>query len=419
MKRFFILGVFFSCLPVFSGYGQLSLESCQKKAIENYPQIKQYGLIEQTREYNLSNANKGYLPQLSFSAQATYQSDVTEIPIQLPNLNIKELNKDQYKIAVELNQVIWDGGAIRSQKNNLQASSDVENKKLDVEMYELNDRVNQLYFGILLIDEQLKQNILLQQELERNYRQIESYMINGIANQSDLDAVKVEQINARQRNTELQTGQDAYLRMLGAMIGVNISDSKTLEKPTATLLSSNEIKRPELQLFKAQHTLLESQKKILSASNMPKLGLFIQGAYGNPGLDMLKNEFTPYYIAGVRLSWNFGTLYTKKNEKKIIDTNIRNNQIGQETFLFNTRLQMLQENSEIKKIKELMKEDDQIISLRDNIKKAAEIKVKNGTLSVTELLREINAADQARQSKYLHEIQYLMAIYNLKNTTNN
>lgn len=140
MKRFFILGVFFSCLPVFSGYGQLSLESCQKKAIENYPQIKQYGLIEQTREYNLSNANKGYLPQLSFSAQATYQSDVTEIPIQLPNLNIKGLNKDQYKIAVELNQVIWDGGAIRSQKNNLQASSDVENKKLDVEMYELNDR---------------------------------------------------------------------------------------------------------------------------------------------------------------------------------------------------------------------------------------------------------------------------------------
>ena len=135
-------------------------------------------------------------------------SQLTEIPIQLPNLNIKELNKDQYKIAVELNQVIWDGGAIRSQKNNLQASSDVENKKLDVEMYELNDRVNQLYFGILLIDEQLKQNILLQQELERNYRQIESYMINGIANQSDLDAVKVEQINARQRNTELQTGQD-------------------------------------------------------------------------------------------------------------------------------------------------------------------------------------------------------------------
>lgn len=183
-------------------------------------------------------------------------------------------------------------------------------------MYELNDRVNQLYFGILLIDEQLKQNILLQQELERNYRQIESYMINGIANQSDLDAVKVEQINARQRNTELQTGQDAYLRMLGAMIGENIPDSKTLEKPTATLLPGNEIKRPELQLFEAQHTLLESQKKILSASNMPKLGLFIQGAYGNPGLDMLKNEFTPYYIAGVRLSWNFGTLYTKKMRKK-------------------------------------------------------------------------------------------------------
>lgn len=418
MKRFFILGILFSCLPVFSVNAQLTLDNCQKKAVENYPQIKQYGLIEQTLEYNLSNASKGYLPQLSLSAKATYQSDVTKIPIQLPNLNIKGLNKDQYQVSVELNQVIWDGGAIRSQKNSVQASSEVDNKKLDVEMYKLNDRINQLYFGILLIDEQLKQNKLLQEELERNYKQIESYMVNGIANQSDLDAVRVEQINARQRHTELKAGQEAYLQMLSVMTGKDIPDSKALEKP-AVPLTGGEIKRPELQLFSAQQSLLQSQKDILSASNMPKFGLFVQGAYGNPGLNMLKNEFAPYYIAGVRLSWNFGTLYTKKNEGKIIDSNIRNNEIGQETFLFNTRLQMLQENREIKKIKDLMKEDDQIITLRDNIKTAAEIKVKNGTLSVTELLREINAADQAKQSKYLHEIQYLMAIYNLKNTTNN
>lgn len=418
MKRFFISGIIFSCLSAFSANGQLTLENCQKKAVENYPQIKQYGLIEQTLEYNLSNANKGYLPQLSLSAKATYQSEVTEIPIQLPNLNIKGLNKDQYQVAVEINQVIWDGGTIRSKKNSVQASSDVDSKKLDVEMYKLNDRINQLYFGILLIDEQLKQNKLLQEELERNYKQIESYMINGIANQSDLDAVRVEQINTRQRYTELKAGQEAYLRMLGVMTGEDIPDSKMLEKPVIAL-TGGEIKRPELQLFEAQHSLFQSQKEILSASNMPKFGLFVQGAYGNPGLNMLKNEFSPYYIAGVRLSWNFGTLYTKKNEGRIIDSNIRNNQIGQETFLFNTRLQMLQENSEIKKVKDLMKEDDLVITLRDNIKKAAEIKVKNGTLSVTELLREINAADQARQSKYLHEIQYLMAIYNLKNTTNN
>ncbi len=419
MRRFIFLGIFFFCLSTLFGYGQLTLESCHEKAIANYPQIKQYGLIEQTLEYNLANANKGYLPQLSFSAQATYQSDVTAIPIEIPGINIKGLNKDQYKASIELNQVIWDGGTIRSQKNSAQAASDVNSKKLDVEMYELNDRVNQLYFGILLIEEQLKQNVLLQQELERNYNQIKSYMINGIANQSDLDAVKVEQINARQRNTELKTGQEAYLRMLGAMIGEDIPGSQMLEKPDITLLPGNEIKRPELKLFEAQHLLYQTQKQTLSASNMPKLGLFIQGAYGNPGLNMLKNEFTPYYIAGIRVSWNFGTLYTQKNEKKIIDSNIRDNQIRQETFLFNTRLQMLQDNSEIKKIGDLMKEDDQIILLRDNIKKAAEIKVKNGTLSVTELLREINAADQAKQAKQLHEIQYLMAIYNLKNTINN
>jgi len=419
-KVAFIITLAFICLhaPI---YGQLSIDDCYKKAQANYPQVKQYGLIEQSKEFNLSNANKGYLPQVSFSAKATYQSAVTKLPITLPNVTIEGLNKDQYQSVVEVNQSVWDGGVIRNQKKITEASSAVDKQKLDVDMYAINDRVNQLFFGILLLDEQIKQNLLLQDELKRNYNQISAYITNGIANQADLDAVKVNQLTTAQRKVELDATRKAYREMLSALIGEEIKEGTSLVKPSfaeeASLSST--VNRPELQLFEAQSNLFETQKNLVDAKNLPKLGVFVQGGYGNPGLNMLKNEFTPYYIAGARLSWNFGSLYTKKNDKKLLDNNLQNVAIQKETFLFNTNLKMTQQSNEIDKIKQLMRDDDEIIRLRTNIKKASEVKVEHGTLSVTDLLRDINSEDQAKQSKVLHEIQLLISIYNYKNSTNN
>ena len=402
-------------------YGQLSINDCYKKAQVNYPLVKQYGLIEQSKAYNLSNADKGYLPQFALSAKASYQSEVTKLPITLPNVVIKGLNKDQYQSVLEVNQTVWDGGVIQNQKKITEASSTVERQKLDVDMYAINDRVNQLFFGILLLDEQIKQNILLQDELKRNYGQISSYVANGIANQADLDAVKVNQLNTAQRKVELEATRKAYREMLAAMIGEPIKEDTYLTKPSAaeSVSLSETINRPELQLFDAQNNLYETQKGMINSKNMPKLGLFVQGGYSNPGLNMLKSEFSPYYVAGARLSWNFGGLYTKKNEKKLLENSQQNIAVQKETFMFNTNLKMTQQNNEIEKMKQLMRDDDEIIRLRTNIKKSAEVKVEHGTLSVTELLREINSEDQAKQNKVLHEIQLLMSIYNYKNTTNN
>lgn len=419
-KVAFIITLAFICLhtPI---YGQLSIEDCYKKAQANYPLVKQYGLIEQSREFNLSNANKGYLPQVSLSAKATYQSAVTKFPVSLPNISIKGLNKDQYQSVVEVNQTVWDGGVISSQKKITEANSAVEKQKLDVDMYTINDRINQLFFGVLLLDEQIKQNILLQDELKRNYSQISSYVTNGIANQADLDAVKVNQLSTAQRKVELEATRKAYMEMLSAMIGEPIKENDHLIKPSDTENTSLQvtINRPELQLFEAQNKLFETQKSMVDSKNMPKLGLFVQGGYGNPGLNMLKNEFTPYYIAGARLTWNFGSLYTKKNDKKLLDNNQQNIAVQKETFLFNTNLKMTQQSNEIDKMKQLMRDDDEIIRLRTNIKKASEVKVEHGTMSVTDLLRDINSEDQAKQSKVLHEIQLLISIYNYKNSTNN
>lgn len=420
MKRIILTAIGLAILSCPLSYGQVTVEQCQQMARENYPLVKQYGLIEKSKNYTIANANKGYLPQLSLSAKVTYQSAVTEVPVQIPGIDIDGVRKDQYQAVLELNQTIWDGGVIRSQKQITKAEAEVSSKQTEVDLYQLNERVNQMFFGILLMDTQLEQNDLLQKELQRNYWQVAAYMENGVANQADLDAVRVEQLNAMQRESEMKAAKQAYVQMLSYMTGKQIAGK--LLKPEANLQSdkANEIvNRPELFLFMAQDARLIAQRRQLQAKNLPKLGLFIQGAYGNPGLNMLKNEFTPYYMAGLRLSWNFGNLYTKKNESKLIEINRSQVNVRKETFLFNTNLEITQSSNEIDKLRELMRDDEEIIRLRTNIRQAAEAKVANGTLTVIEMLREVTAEDQAKQNKSLHEVQLLMAIYNLKNTTNN
>lgn len=400
-------------------YGQITLEECRQKTQDNYPLVKQYDLIEKTKEYNLNNVSKGYLPQFALSAKASYQSDVTELPVKIPGIDIKSQPKDQYQVMLELKQNIWDGGEIHTKKEMALASSDVEREKLNVDMYALNERVDQLYFSILLLDEQLIQNQLLQGELGRSFRQVSAYMENGIASQSDLDAVRVEQLNTRQKRVELSASRQAYIQMLALLTGEELTENTVLTKLVESEVSPlGDIRRPELMWFDAQSQRLEVQEEALKVGYLPRFGLFLQGAYGNPGLNMLKDEFAPFYIAGVRMSWNFGSLYALRNDKKLILTGRQQLQNNKDVFLFNTRLQATQQNSGILSMRKQMQDDEEIIRLRTNIRLAAEAKVANGTLTVTDMLREITSESMARQTKALHEIQLLMNIWKLKYTVN-
>ena len=420
MRKQFLV-ILLSIICQLSSMAQLTVEVCQEKAKANYPLVKQYGLIEQTAQYNISNANKGYLPQLTLSAKGTYQSQVTKLPITIPNVTIPGLSKDQYQAVVEANQVIWDGGAISAQKKITNANTEVEKQKLEVDLYTLNERVNQLYFGILLINEQLRQNDILQNELQTNYNRIASYKQNGVANQSDLDALKVEQINTQQRETELKSTQKSYFIMLSALTGLTIDAKTELIKPEINLaiLNATTNHRPEIGLFDAQNKLLESQKELLNAGNRPKIGAFVQGGYGKPGLNMLTNAFSDFYMGGIRLSWNLSGFYTQKNNLNKIEISKKAMDVQKETFLFNSDLKTRQQQTEIEKLQSTLSNDDEIIRLRGNIKKSATAKVDNGTLSITDLIREINAEDQAKQLKSLHEIQLIMNVYQLKNNINN
>lgn len=412
----------FLCVTSISLWGQdrpkWSIEELQQRAEKNYPLAKQYGLIEQSRDYTLSNASKGYLPQLGLSARATFQSDVTQLPAAMPG--VKPMNKDQYQAVVELNQTIWDGGAIEAQKKLARASSETELKRAEAELYAVRERVNQLFFGTLLIEEQLRQTDIFISELSNSFKKISAFVDNGIATKSDLDAVRVEILKADQKREELTMTNSTYRDMLAALTGVQEVKDNILIKPKADLHNaSGEINRPELGVFDAQMKLLTSQKSGIKASTMPRFNLFLQGGYGNPGLNMLKNEFSTYYIGGVRLVWNFGSFYTKGNSLKQLESSRERIRVQRETFLFNNSLAERQQINEVDKLAKQLATDEEIIGLREGIKKAAEKRLEEGTISVSDLIREINAENLARQERATHEIMHLMAIYSIKYLKNN
>jgi len=397
---------------------EITLNGCLEKARENYPLIKQYGLIEKTLEYNLSNAGKAYLPQLSLNARATYQSEVVSLPSSIP-ITMPELSKDQYVATVDVNQVLWDGGVTSAQKVNIKASAAAEKQKLEVDLFALNERVVNLFFGILLLNEQISQTEMLNDELQSNLLRIESLVKNGIAAKSDLDLIKVELLQLKQQNLDLSAKRKTYYAMLSAFTKLTINENSVFEKPLLPLFSNQEEnKRPEMYFFNAQSDVLNSQRNLIQSSNLPKLGLFVQGGYGKPGLNMLSNEFSTFYIGGVRLSWNISGYYVQKNNFEKINLGIKQIENSKETFLFNTSLLTEQQKNEIDRLKNVMLNDHEIIRLRTSIVGSSKAKVENGTLTVTELLRDINAENTAKQTGIMHEIQLLMTTYQYKFTLN-
>ncbi len=402
-------------------YSQITIEQCYQLAKENYPSIKQYDLIRQSEHYTLTNASKGYLPQISLTGKATYQSEVTKMPIPpslLQGVSIDPLSKDQYQLLVDVSQSIWDGGSIRSQQEVTRLSSDVQFKQTDVELYALKDRVNQLFFSILLFDEQLTLNETMSNDLRIQAEKIEKYIEGGIATSADLDLIRVNLLTLKQQSIELRKNREAFFQMLSTVVGKAI-DSSLVMPNVSNMEFSSEVNRPELELFNAQIRLAEGKRSVIQSKNMPRFNFFVQGGYGRPGLNMLKNEFQPFYVGGIRLAWNLGNLYTRKGELKLLENQESQIEVQRHLFMYNTTQQQLKVKNEIDKYMALMADDDEVIRLRGNIRKSSETKTELGTLSVADMMRDLNAEQQARQNKALHKAYMLMSIYSLKYITNN
>lgn len=397
-------------------FAQISLEECYVLAKNNYPQIKKADLITKTRDYSITNANMGYIPKVLFSARTSYQSDVTKIPFDVPYFDIPVLSNDQYKISVDIVQPIWDGGKIEAEKENIKAQSKSEESSLEVQLYNLKYRVNQLFFSILLLDEQLSQNELYAQDLERTYNMVKQSVKNGVANTSDLDAVAIEQVKTKQNKAKIEAVKESYKNALEILTGINIDNG--LIKPEYTEITDYTVKRPELTYFSDKIDILEASKKNINASYMPTFDLFFSAGYGRPGLDMLDDSFQPYYIAGIKMDWTIAGFYTGERTKKIIELNKKSLELEKQTFLFNTNIDIQNQQAKIKQIKDTMSYDDEIVKLRTNIKKSSEIKMKQGTITVNDYMREVTAENLAKQGKILHEIELLQAVYEMKNIIN-
>ncbi len=412
--RYFFFLLFFSCCLHAQEIKKIALQDAYELAEKNYPLIRQKVLIKQTTEITLANLSKGYLPQLSFNGQATYQSDVTKVNVPIPGINIPSPGKDQYKLTADINQVIYDGGMIKEQKNLQELTAGVEEQKIEVELYRLKERINELYLGVLYLDEQLKQTDLIKTDLQNGINRVTAQVNNGVAFKSNLNVLKAELLKTDQRVIELKASRKGLIETLGLFFNQSLDENILFESPVAqtTGALSAEVQRPELKLYESQSKLFGQQNKFIQSKNLPKASLFVQGGYGRPGLNMLDNNFDLFYIGGVRLNWALNGLYTKKKELQLVKINQQTVDLQKETFLLTTRTQLKQQQSDIDKLEQLINTDNEIIELRKSVKDAAKAQLENGVITANDYLREVNAEDQARQTLITHQLQLVQAHIN-------
>jgi outer membrane protein TolC len=413
---YFIMLTLFSPMHVL--LGQVSLESCQSMARENYPLIRQYELIEKSKGYTLSNANKMYLPQLDVTIIG---GAISGLPSFSPAGTESSSSVDLNVISIlQINQTIWDGGITKAKKEVIEANSEMEKARLAVSLYALQDRVNNLYFAVLLIDEQIEQLEILTTTLFRNKKRIEIAVENGTAYKSDIDEIQVEIINTAQKSDELRANRKAYIHVLSAMVGEPISESTKLIKPEVDddlLVLENQ--RPELELFQQQENLIAAQSKIDKSMLYPKIGLLGFGTFIQPGVDFGPSRLNNIFVGGLSLNWSIGGLYTHGNNKNITDMKHGEVQTQRETFLFNNNLELTQTQIELQKYKALLDQDREILKLKSSIKNAYEVKYENGISTMSELLDKTNEESLAKQHLIVHEIQYLMKAYQYLNKSGN
>lgn len=424
MKRWVVIGLLGVLIGVPS-WAQ-TLEECQQLACDHYPEIRQYDLIRQSEQYDLSNAARSWLPQVSFSAQATWQNRVPEFPSALSGMldqagvSLRGLDKDQYKVALEVNQTIWDGGQSQADRRVIEATADEHRQATEVDLYAVKGRVNDLYFGILLLEERLGQTDLTIALLQSNLDKVRSLVTNGVAMQTDADAVEAELLSVQQQRVQIEASRESYRRMLELFIGQRLAER--LERPELVEAVSGESARPELAWIDAQQERLAAQELSVKSATRPRFGVFAQGYYGYPGLDyfagMILTDWTWNALIGVKMSWNFGAYYTKKNRLSNLRVAKQQLDIQRDVFLFNTDLQVAEEQGNISRLRRALADDDRIVALRRSVREAAESKLRNGVIDTNDLLRKITDEASARSARSLREVKLLKAIYELKYTIN-
>ena len=412
-------------LVAVAAVAQTPLATCQQAAQANYPLIKQRDLIARTTDYTVENLRKGWLPQVSFTAQATLQSDVTAWPDAMREMmsqrgvEIAGLKKDQYRIGLDVNQNVWDGGMISSQTAVARERGNVQAAQTEVDLYAVRRRVNEMCFSLLLLDEQLQLNADHQSLLASSEKKLASLYAGGVVAESDYNTIRAERLVVEQQRTSLVAQRNAVALMLSELCGITVT--QVCKPPMVEVSGENH--RPELQLVDAQLRLADAQERVLNAALMPRLSVFAQGYYGYPGYnmfeDMMRRKFSLNGMVGARLTWNIGALYTRRADKAKLQLLRDQAENSREVFLLNNRLDIVQQDENIARYRQLMKSDDEIIALRARVRESAESKLAHGIIDVNDLVKEINNEQAARVQRTVHEIELLKQMYDKKIAINN
>lgn len=411
------LTAIFLCVSQFMhAQDQLTIDSCYSMARTNYPLIRQYDLIAKSSEFNISNASKAYLPQVSATGIAGYVFG--GLPsFSTPNAEAKETSNVQFIGLLQVNQTIWDGGATKVQKDMIRANDEVERNSLNVALYAIRERINQLYFGVLVIDEQIKQLDLLRSLYEVSLDKVTKAKESGYSYQSDIDEVRAEILGLEQRRIEFSYARKGYIEMLSYWIGKPLPESTRLQSPSIPLQA--ELGRPELALYASQRKALETLLNQIKVGNRPKIGLLGAGVLIAPGINFGNATFSSVALAGISASWNTGNLYRSSNNRQLQKIQLDKIQTEEETFRFNNGVQQKQTSSEIEKQRAVIRKDEEIIALKAAIKQSYQLKYDNGISPMSDLITATNKEAEARSNQSIHEVQLLMSLYNLKTINGN
>lgn len=403
----------------YAAHAQTTLDECIGWAYDNYPQIKEMSLIEMTKGIDLKNAAYAWLPHLNISGKATWQSEVVEMPMDIPGMDIN-IPHDQYGLTAEFTQQIWDGGTSRSQKELAEAGAEVKKTQLETNLWSIRSRVQNVFLGIILIDKQLELNRFLRESLERSSEEVKSRMDAGVALPSDLDQVSVNILSCLQQRASLDADRKSYVKILGLLTGRDMTDVELAVPQDAVNYVDDGARdfetRPEMAFYAAQLKQNEFQRRQLNTLISPKLNLSLQGGYGRPGMNMLSGDFSGYFVAGLKLQWNIGALYTRGLDKRRVNADAQKIDLTRKSFILNSSVEAEQKNNAILKARDVLEKDSEIIGLRQRIRASGENQYREGTIKMNDYLSMLDEEYKARANESMHEVQLMMAVYDMKNT---
>lgn len=403
----------------YAAHAQTTLDECIGWAYDNYPQIKEMSLIEMTKGIDLKNAAYAWLPHLNISGKATWQSEVVEMPMDIPGMDIN-IPHDQYGLTAEFTQQIWDGGASRSQKELAEAGAEVKKTQLETNLWSIRSRVQNVFLGIILIDKQLELNRLLRESLERSSEEVKSRMEAGVALPSDQDQVSVNILSCLQQRASLDADRKSYVKILGLLTGRDMTDVELAVPKDAVNYVDDGARdfetRPEMAFYAAQLKQNEFQRRQLNTLISPKLNLSLQGGYGRPGMNMLSGDFSGYFVAGLKLQWNIGALYTRGLDKRKVNADAQKIDLTRKSFILNSSVEAEKKNNAILKARDVLEKDSEIIGLRQRIRASGENQYREGTIKMNDYLSMLDEEYKAKANESMHEVQLMMAVYDMKNT---